>query len=337
MANSENDAVIAEAVRRAMGESEFFLADGLAATEKKIAELLGADLPFITEVLRYAAGSGGKRFRPRLTLLAAATAGLEQTRVAGLAACMECIHLATLLHDDVIDEATTRRGRPTTHRRFGNNLSILGGDYILTRVFQYLVKEVKNWEILDVAVATTNRMVAGEFFEMWRQGRLDFAEEDYVKMITLKSAKLLEASCQVGALAAGYDGCEYDAFTDYGLNTGISFQITDDCLDLAGEGDSLGKEGFADVRSGKITLPVIYGLASARGRDVTNAVEAIWEGESAEDELVRALREGGAFERSRASARAYAEKGKGALANVPAGEARDFLTAIADWTWCRQY
>jgi octaprenyl-diphosphate synthase len=337
MANSENDAVTAENVRRMMGESEFFLADGLAATERKIAELLGADLPFITEVLRYAAGSGGKRFRPRLTLLSAATGGLDQAQVAGLAACMECIHLATLLHDDVIDEATMRRGRPTTHRRFGNNLSILGGDYILTRVFQYLVNEVKNWNILDVAVATTNRMVAGEFFEMWRQGRLDFAEEDYVKMITLKSAKLLEASCQVGALAAGYDGREYGAFTEYGLNTGISFQITDDCLDLAGDGDSLGKEGFADVRSGKITLPVIYGLASARGRDVTNAVEAIWEGEQAEDELVRALKEGGAFEKSRASARAYAEKGKGALAGVPGGEARDFLTAIADWTWCRQY
>jgi len=334
---SNNDGVFAEKVRRAMGESDVFLAHGLAATEEKIAELLGADLPFISEVLRYAAGSGGKRFRPRLTLLSAATAGLEQTCVAGLAACMECIHLATLLHDDVIDEAKTRRGRPATHRRFGNHLSILGGDYILTRVFQYLVKEVRNWEVLGVAVATTNRMVAGEFLEMWRQGRLDVAEEDYVKMITLKSAKLLEASCQVGAIAAGYDGCEYGAFTDYGLNTGISFQITDDCLDLAGKGELLGKDGFADVRSGKITLPVIYGLASQRGRDVGAAVQAIWEGETAEEELVRTLREGGAFERSRAVARAYAEKGKDALVSVPSGEARDFLAAMADWTWCRQY
>lgn len=337
MTTSNDDGVFAEKVRRAMGESDVFLARGLAATEEKIAELLGADLPFITEVLRYAAGSGGKRFRPRLTLLSAATAGLEQTRVAGLAACMECIHLATLLHDDVIDEAKTRRGRPATHLRFGNHLSILGGDYILTRVFQYLVNEVRNWEVLGVAVATTNRLVAGEFLEMWRQGRLDVAEEDYVKMITLKSAKLLEASCQVGAIVAGYDGCEYGAFADYGLNTGISFQITDDCLDLAEKGELLGKDGFADVRSGKITLPVIYGLASGRGRDVGAAVQAIWEGEAAEEELVRTLREGGAFERSRAVARAYAEKGKDALAGVPAGEARDFLAAMADWTWCRRY
>jgi octaprenyl-diphosphate synthase len=180
MTNTENDAALEETLRRVIGESEHYLADGLAATEEMIAELLGADLPFISEVLGYAAGSRGKRFRPRLTLLSAATAGLDQTRVAGLAACMECIHLATLLHDDVIDEAPTRRGRPTTRRRFGNNLSILGGDYILTRVFQYIATEVKDWEILDVVVATTNRMVAGEFLEMWRQGRLDFAEEDYV-------------------------------------------------------------------------------------------------------------------------------------------------------------
>ncbi len=337
MATLEKDGFFAEEVRRTMGESELFLADGLAATEEKIAELLGADLPFVTEVLRYAAGSGGKRFRPRLTLLSAATAGIDQKRVAGLAACMECLHLATLLHDDVIDEAPVRRGRPATHRRFGNHLSILGGDYILTRVFQYLVKEVRDWEILNVAVATTNRMVAGEFLEMWRQKRLDVAEDDYVKMITLKSAKLLEASCQVGAIAAGYDGCEYGAFTDYGLNTGISFQITDDCLDLAAEGEVLGKERFADIRSGKITLPVIYGLASPRGREIGAAVQAIWEGELVEQELVRALKKGGAFQKSRATARAYAEKGKDALASVPPGEARDFLAAIADWTWCRQY
>ena len=334
MTTIEEERILAEDVRRVMSDSDLFLADGLAATEEKIAELLGADLPFVTEVLRYAAGSGGKRLRPRLTLLSAATAGMDQRSVAGLAACMECVHLATLLHDDVIDEAPTRRGRPATHRRFGNHLSILGGDYILTRVFQYLTTEIRNWSILAIVVATTNRMVAGEFLEVWRQGRLDVGEDDYVKMITLKSAKLLEAACQVGAIAAGYDG--YGAFTDYGLNTGISFQIVDDCLDLSGRGELLGKEGFADIRSGKVTLPVIYGLKSPLAREVSNAVQAIWEGEPAEEELVRMLAEGGVFEKTRAVARAYAEKGKDALAAVPPGEARDVLAAMADWTWCRQ-
>lgn len=337
MATFKDEPTIADNVLRVMSDSDLFLAEGLAATEEKIAELLGADLPFVTEVLRYAAGSGGKRLRPRLTLLSAATAGTDQRGIAGLAACMECVHLATLLHDDVIDEAPTRRGRPATRRRFGNHLSILGGDYILTRVFQYLTNEIKNWDILAVVVATTNRMVAGEFLEVWRQGRLDVAEDDYVKMITLKSAKLLEASCQVGALAAGYDGCEYGAFTDYGLNTGISFQIMDDCLDLSGRGELLGKEEFADIRSGKITLPVIYGLKSPQAREVGRTVQAIWEGEAAEEELVRILADGGAFEKTRAAARAYAEKGKGALAAVPPGEARDVLAAMADWTWCRQF
>jgi octaprenyl-diphosphate synthase len=337
VATLEDEKALTEYVRTAMAESDLFLADGLSATEEKIAELLGADLPFITEVLRYAAGSGGKRFRPRLTLLSAATAGADPKQVAGLAACMECVHLATLLHDDVIDESPFRRGRPTTHQRFSNRLSILGGDYILTRVFQYLIHDLKNWEILDAVVATTNRLVAGEFLETWRQGRLDIAEEDYVNVITLKSAKLLETSCQVGAIAAGCGGGERGAFMSYGLNTGISFQIADDCLDLDGEGELMGKEGFADIRSGKVTLPIIYGLKSSKSREVRAAVQAVWDGVPEEKELLRFLTEGGALEKSRAMARTYAEKGKNALASVQPGEAADYLAALADWTWCRRY
>jgi octaprenyl-diphosphate synthase len=321
---------------RVFENSEGFLAEGLASTEEKIAELLGTDLPFVSEVLHYAAGSGGKRYRPRLTLLAAASGGVSQKRVADLAACMECIHLATLLHDDVIDEAPTRRGRPSTRRRFGNQISILGGDYILTRIFQYLASEFENRDFLAIAVATTNRMVAGEFLEIWRQGRLDMSEEEYIRMITLKSAKLLEAACQVGALAAGYDGTELEAFNSYGLNTGVSFQITDDCLDLSESVNTLGKEGFADVRSGKITLPIIYGLRSSGGREIAAAVEAIWDGRDAEDELLDLLSGAGVFDEVRAKARSYASKGKDALVAVPAGEARDILGSMADWTWARR-
>jgi octaprenyl-diphosphate synthase len=320
-----------------IGDSDRFLGEGLAATEEKIAFLLGADLPFVAEVLHYAAGSGGKRFRPRLTLLSAATAGANQKSVADLAACMECIHLATLLHDDVIDEATTRRGRPTTRRKFGNNLSILGGDYILTRVFQYIASEIENRDILRIVLATANRMVAGEFLEMWRQGRLDMAEDEYIKMITLKSANLIEASCQVGAIAAGYDGSEVRALADYGLNTGVSFQITDDCLDFSAEAAVLGKEEYADVRSGKITLPIVFALKSNKARAVAGAVEAIWDGDSAEDDLIGMLEDVGAFEQARAKARRYAQTGKAALAAVPAGEARDILADIADWTWRRSF
>jgi octaprenyl-diphosphate synthase len=320
-----------------LAASDPYLAEGLAATEEKIAYLLGADVPFVAEVLHYAAGSGGKRFRPRLTLLSAATAGMRQAAVADLAACVECVHLATLLHDDVIDEAPTRRGRPTTRRHFGNNLSILGGDYILTRVFQYIANEIENRDILPIFCTTTNRMVAGEFLAMWRQARLDIAEEEYLKIITLKSAHLIEASCRVGALAAGCDGPELQALTDYGLNTGISFQITDDCLDFSAEAGAWGKEEFVDVRSGKITLPIIMSLKSPRGRAVAAAVEAIWEGQPAEDELVGMLDEVDAFGQARERARRYAETGKEALAAVPAGTARDLLADIADWTWQRSF
>lgn len=337
MINDEGRVEAEDNVEGVIGDSDRFLGEGLAATEEKIAFLLGADLPFVAEVLHYAAGSGGKRFRPRLTLLSAATAGASQKSVADLAACMECIHLATLLHDDVIDEAPTRRGRPTTRRQFGNNLSILGGDYILTRVFQYIASEIENREILRLVLATANRMVAGEFLEMWRQGRLDMAEDEYIKMVTLKSANLIETSCQVGALAAGYDGSEVRALADYGLNTGVSFQITDDCLDFSAQAAVLGKEEYADVRSGKITLPIIFGLKSNKGRAVAAAVEAIWDGDSAEDDLIGLLKGVGAFEQARGKARGYAQTGKGALAAVPAGEARDILADIADWTWRRSF
>lgn len=326
-----------EKVAGVIGDSDMFLKEGLAATEEKIAFLLGADVPFVAEVLHYAAGSGGKRFRPRLTLLSAATAGGDQKSVADLAACVECIHLATLLHDDVIDEAPTRRGRPTTRRKFGNNLSILGGDYILTRVFQYIASEIESKDILRIVLGTANRMVAGEFLEMWRQGRLDMAEDEYIKMITLKSANLIEASCQIGAIAAGYDGSEVEALGDYGLNTGVSFQITDDCLDFSAEAAVLGKEEYADVRSGKITLPIIFGLKSTNARAVAAAVEAIWDGEAAEDDLIGLLNDADAFEQARGKARRYAQTGKGALTAVPAGEARDILADIADWTWRRLF
>ena len=324
-------------VPRLMSDSDRFLEEGLVATEEKIAFLLGADVPFVAEVLQYAAGSGGKRFRPRLTLLSAATAGVEQTSVADLAACVECIHLATLLHDDVIDEASTRRGRPTTRRKFGNNLSILGGDYILTRVFQYIANEIEDRKILRIVLATANRMVAGEFLEMWRQARLDMGEDEYIKMITLKSANLIEASCQLGGIAAGYDGSELEALAGYGLNTGISFQITDDCLDFSAEAGLVGKEEYGDVRSGKITLPIIFGLKSRKARAVAAAVEAIWDGESAEDDLIDLLNDADAFGQARGRARRYAQMGKDALTAVPAGKARDILADIADWTWRRSF
>jgi len=333
----ENRGSPEERVSRVIDHSDGFLAEGLAATEEKIAFLLGADVPFVAEVLNYAAGSGGKRFRPRLTLLSAATAGVDQKSVADLAACVECIHLATLLHDDVIDEAATRRGRPTTRRTFGNNLSILGGDYILTRVFQYVAGEIENRDILRIVLATANRMVAGEFLEMWREGRLDIAEDEYIKMITLKSADLIEASCRIGALAAGYDGSEVGALADYGLNTGVSFQITDDCLDFSAEAGALGKDEYADVRSGKITLPIIYALKSQKARAVAAAIEAIWDGESAEADLINLLKDADAFEQARGTARHYAQTGKDALAGVPAGEARDILADIAEWTWRRPF
>jgi len=258
--------------------------------------------------------------------------------VADIAATVELLHLATLLHDDVIDEAPLRRGKPSAQRRFGNRLSILGGDYLLTRIFHHLAHRVRNWDVYDAVLAAANRMVAGEFFEIWWENRLDLREEDYLHLITLKSAKLLDASCRVGAIAAGGDGPVLGALGEYGLNAGIAFQITDDWLDFSSRAAELGKESFADIREGKVTLPLIYALKSPRGGDVAAAVEAIWDGVTpAETRLGALLTELGSLEQTRETARGYAETGKRALTGVPAGDARDMLADLADWTWQRPY
>jgi len=328
----------AENAQRALRASDGFLAADLAVTEQKIGELLGTDTPFIAELLHYAAGGAGKRFRPRLTILSAATAGgFDRDAVAEVAACIECIHLATLLHDDVIDESPLRRGKPSVHRRFGNKLSILGGDYIFTRVFQYLAREPEQKKTLDLFISTANRLVVGEFFEVWRQGRLDTCEEEYVHIITLKSAQLMAAACEAGAVQVGCGDPAVLALREFGLNAGLSFQVTDDWLDFSADASVLGKEGFADIRSGKVTLPLIYGLDSAAADDISAAVEAIWEGEPAEPELGRLLYEAGALERTRAKAREYADLGRRALDAFPPGEARELLASLADWTWQRAY
>ena len=323
--------------KAALAAADGFLTPGLVATERHIRELLGGDAPFIGELLTYAAGASGKRFRPKLTMLAAATCGVLPERVADIAAAIELIHLATLLHDDVIDESSTRRGRPAARRRFGNRLSILGGDYLITRVFQSLVTNVRDWRVFEIVLAAANRMVAGEFFEIWWENRLDLSEENYVQVITLKSAKLLEASCRAGAIAAGGGEIPSKALGEYGLNAGLSFQITDDWLDFTAGSDELGKETFADVRDGKVTLPIIYGLSTPYGRAITEAVEAIWDGAAEENALRELLGSSGALEMTRNTARRYAETGIKALTPVPPGEARDLLAALADWTWQRTY
>lgn len=317
--------------------SGVYLQKYLPILEEKISAFLGGDNPFVRELLEYAAASGGKRVRPRFTMLAAATAGGVDDDVVAIAAAVECVHLATLLHDDVIDESQLRRGRPATRERFGNKLSILGGDYILTRVFQYLMRSRYSAEIMNVMITTTNRMVVGEFVQLWRQGRLDLTEEEYLNIIGLKSANFIAASCELGAIAAGAEPAGREALAEFGRNAGLSFQITDDRLDYDGLAGVLGKERFADVRSGKITLPVIYGLRTPFAGKIAATVEAIWNGEDAGDELALLLEKAGAIDKTRAAARKFADAGKNALLAVRAGEARDLLECLADWTWQRRY
>jgi len=196
---------------------------------------------------------------------------------------------------------------------------------------------VRDWRIMEVFLSTTDKMVAGEFFEIWRQGRLDLTEEEYVHIITLKSAKLLEAACEVGGVASGREERHISALRDFGLNLGISFQIADDCLDYSQDVSVLGKENYGDLHEGKVTLPLIYGLRSPAGPAVKKLVQAIWEGDDREEELLGLLEECQAIDSSLKTARWFAEKGKAALSALPSGPSFELLCASADWAWQRLY
>jgi octaprenyl-diphosphate synthase len=318
--------------------TDSFLKDELAAVRERILTTIQADLPIADDVLMYAFGRGGKWVRPRLVMLAHRAAGGADRKTAVIAAAIEMVHLATLLHDDVIDESEERRGRASVNMRYGNRTAVLGGDYLYTKVFLDLLAEIDQPEIIKLVAAVTNEMSVGEFFQMWWQSKLDLTERDYFDIIEKKSASLMRTAARCGALAAGGNGEVAGALTAYGLNFGFAFQITDDCLDFTSPSDVMGKDELNDVREGKITLPLIYGLRTGARKKLTGLVESFWDGDGDSDcagEILAVLERSGALGEAETTARRYGEIAKDRLAGLASGEARDYLAQLADWSWQR--
>jgi octaprenyl-diphosphate synthase len=318
--------------------TDSFLKDELAAVRERILATIQADLPIADDVLMYAFGRGGKWVRPRLVMLAHRAAGGSDCKTAVIAAAIEMVHLATLLHDDVIDESEERRGRASVNMRYGNRTAVLGGDYLYTKVFLDLLAEIDQPEIIKLVAAVTNEMSVGEFFQMWWQSKLDLTESDYFDIIEKKSASLMRTAARCGALAAGGNGETAGALTAYGLNFGFAFQITDDCLDFTSPSDVMGKDELNDVRQGKITLPLIYGLRTGARKELTGLVESFWDGGGDPDcagEILAVLERSGALGEAETTARRYGEIAKDRLVGVASGEARDYLAQLADWSWQR--
>jgi octaprenyl-diphosphate synthase len=299
----------------------------------------GSDVTMIPEVARHLISSGGKRLRPMLTLAGARLAGYQGEGHVKLAAAVEFMHTATLLHDDVVDESELRRGKATARKVWGNQASVLVGDFLLGQAFKMMV-ETGSLESLDILSSAAAVIAEGEVMQLAGAKSLATDERRYLAIIEAKTAALFAAACEVGPALAGRPTAERRALAAYGLALGLAFQLVDDALDYSGEEAKLGKRIGDDFREGKVTLPVI--LAHARGGPEEKAFwrRTIEEGEIGADDLDRAVVyvvQNRALDDTLALARRYGETAKAALAAFPAGEIAGALAEVVDFSVARAY
>lgn len=230
--------------------------------EQELIEQLRSQVPVAFEIGAHIMNSGGKRIRPQLAIIAARMGGYTGIDAVTLSGAIECIHTATLLHDDVVDGADTRRGRPSANTVWSNEMCVLSGDFILAKAFRALTS-LKNLKILEIVAKTTERLSEGELFQMINIGNIEITEDDYLRIIADKTAVLMEAACRGGAILGGMDEDREDALAAFGFNLGIAFQMTDDVIDYRSDKHTMGKNPGKDLEEGKLTLPLIVALRNA--------------------------------------------------------------------------
>jgi octaprenyl-diphosphate synthase len=308
----------------------------LDAVNRLIIDNLQSDVALVENIGHYIVDAGGKRLRPLLSLLSACCLGYEGRDHIKYAAVIEFIHTATLLHDDVVDISSLRRGRPTANAEFGNAPSVLVGDFLYTRAFQLLV-DIGNMDIMRNVAATTNTIAEGEVLQLVRAGDPGTSEEQYLDVITRKTAILFATACYGAGALAGQQEQVLQGLHDFGLNTGIAFQIFDDVLDYAGDPEKMGKNVGDDLSEGKPTLPLIHVLRTGTP-DQRALVEDAIRNKSAENlpAVVAAVHECGALHYSRELAAHYQEQALAALQPLPGGRFRDAMWAIAELSTDRQ-
>ena len=297
--------------------------------DQVIRERLSSQVALINQISNYIIGAGGKRIRPRLVLLFAQANGYCGTDHYEMAAVVEFIHTATLLHDDVVDESSLRRGRATANAMFGNAASVLVGDFLYSRSFQMMVS-INQMRVLDVLADATNVIAEGEVLQLLNMHDPDLAVDDYLRVIRFKTAKLFEASARLGAILGGASAAVEEACADYGRSLGTCFQLVDDLLDYEGNSQELGKNVGDDLREGKATLPLL--IAMARGTPEQKAVvrQAIELGEVDKlAQIVEIVRSSGAIEATREAAQAQAEQARACLDLLPDSSARRLLAELA--------
>ncbi|HET7930490.1 MAG TPA: polyprenyl synthetase family protein [Rhodanobacteraceae bacterium] len=314
----------------------FTAARGLAAADMgavdgMIRQRLHSDVVLINAIGEHIVGGGGKRLRPMLHVLAAHAAGYTGDMHVELAAVIEFIHTATLLHDDVVDESDLRRGRKTANAAWGNAASVLVGDFLYSRAFQMMV-ELDSMAVMRILADTTNSIAEGEVLQLLNIGNAETSEAAYMRVIERKTAVLFAAATQLGGVLAGLPESQCLALRRYGMELGAAFQIADDLLDYVSDADTLGKNIGDDLAEGKPTLPLIYAIQRSTPMQAELLRNAITSRRlAALDVIVAAIRDSGALERTRDRAHAHADAAQAALAELPRSEYRDALAGLADY------
>ncbi len=306
--------------------------DPMAADMLRVDEVihrrLKSDVALINQIAHYIVSAGGKRIRPRLVLLFAQALGFDGPEQHELAATVEFIHTATLLHDDVVDESSLRRGRQTANALFGNAASVLVGDFLYSRAFQMMVG-VGQMRVLEVLADATNVIAEGEVLQLMNMHDPDLAVDDYLRVIRFKTAKLFEASARLGAVLAGAGRDIEEACANYGRSLGTAFQLVDDLLDYEGDTHSLGKNVGDDLREGKPTLPLLVAMTRSNADERRLMRHAIEHGEPDRlDEILAIVRRTGALQATREAARTEADKARDALSGLPDTPARKALLEL---------
>nr|WP_255496657.1 octaprenyl diphosphate synthase [Aquitalea sp. LB_tupeE] len=305
------------------------IAEDMQTVDRVIRARLHSDVVLIRQVAEYIITAGGKRLRPVITLLSGKALGYEGDHLYELAAMIEFIHTATLLHDDVVDESDMRRGRETANALFGNAASVLVGDFLYTRAFQMMVT-TNNMQILQVMAEATNIIAEGEVLQLLNIGNTELSEQDYLQVIQYKTAKLFEAAARVGALIANGSDIQVKALADYGMYLGTAFQIIDDVLDYSGDADTIGKSLGDDLAEGKATLPLIYTMRQGPAA-AADVVRQALENASRDrfHDVLAAVQSCGALDYAKNEAIKAAEQAVAAIADLPDTPVKQALVELA--------
>jgi octaprenyl-diphosphate synthase len=307
----------------------------IESVEALIRRRLSSDVPLVSQVAEYIVASGGKRLRPALLLLACGATGFRGEARLQLAAVIEFIHTATLLHDDVVDESPLRRGRSTANAAFGNAAAVLVGDFLYSRAFQMMV-EAGDMRVMQVLAEATNTIAGGEVLQLMGSHDPAVDETRYLEVIRRKTAKLFEAAARLGGVLGRSDPAIEAGLADYGMHVGTAFQLIDDVLDYSGDAATIGKALGDDLAEGKPTLPLIRVMSTGRAEQAELVRRAIVEGgREAFGGVLQAIRACDALEYSRAAARREAEAAQRAIAPLPASEFKTSLLELASFSVTR--